>query len=56
MAQIGNKDNCYLEGEWGKHAHKGGKKVNAKRRRARDIRIIKEELELDRTKKRNRKK
>lgn len=48
MAQIGNKNNSYLEGEWGKHAHQGGKKVSAKRRRAKDSNEIKEELNIDR--------
>lgn len=44
MAQIGSKDNSYLEGEWGKHAHKGGKKISAGRRRVRDKNVIKEQL------------
>lgn len=44
MAQIGNKLNCQLNGNWGKHTKKGEKRITSKKRRKQDARIIKDEL------------
>lgn len=33
MAQLGNKQNCYLNGEWGKHVKKFTKRYTARARR-----------------------
>ena len=42
MAQIGNKQNSYLNGEWAKHGRPFGKKVASKVRRQIDKKIIKD--------------
>ncbi len=41
MAQIGNKQNSYLNGEWAAHGRPWGKKMAAKGRRQQDKAIIK---------------
>lgn len=49
MACVGNKDNSYLSGDWGKHANgssgkrKPSKRKGSKRRRARDQNEIREQ-------------
>jgi len=47
MAQLGNKENSYLNGEWACHVRKrdGGKRVTSKRRRAYGKRVIDVELQ-----------
>lgn len=47
MAQIGNKSNAQLNGEWGKHVRKrdGGKKITSSRRRMIEKEIIRNELD-----------
>lgn len=45
MAQIGNKQNSYLNGEWVKHGRSFGKKKAARARRAVDKKIIDNETD-----------
>lgn len=47
MAQLGNKKNAQLNGEWGKHVRKrdGGKSITSSRRRMQDREVIKDEFE-----------
>jgi hypothetical protein len=47
MAQIGNKSNALLNGEWGKHVRKWWKKYTSKARRRIDKSIIIKELKDD---------
>jgi len=44
MAQIGNKQNSYLNSEWGKHVKKYTKKETSKKRRRNGRNLIKEQL------------
>lgn len=44
MAQIGNKINSYLNGEWAKHGRRDGKKRAARKRRILGQREIQEQL------------
>lgn len=43
MAQIGNKKNAQLNGDWGKHTQE--KRHTSKRRRSNQKEVIKEELD-----------
>jgi hypothetical protein len=43
MAQVGNKINSWLNGEWAKHVRPFGKKLAARRRRFISKLIIREE-------------
>ena len=44
MAQVGNKINSYLNGEWAKHGRPHGKKHAARMRRIESQTIIKKEI------------
>jgi hypothetical protein len=44
--KLGHADNAKLNGEWGGHAKKWMKRITSGRRRARDKRIIREEMLL----------
>lgn len=47
MAQLGNKKNAQLNGEWGKHVRRrdGMKRVTSSRRRIQDKEVIQDEFE-----------
>jgi len=45
MAQLGNKQNAGLNGEWAKHVKKRGKKITAHIRRNKDKKLIKIRME-----------
>jgi hypothetical protein len=40
---VGNKQNSFLNGEWGGHVRKGIKKITSGKRRMEDKRVIKAE-------------
>jgi hypothetical protein len=44
MAQVGNKQNSFLNGEWAKHTRRQGKKRTSGIRRILDKLIIRQEL------------
>jgi hypothetical protein len=44
MAQVGNKQNSIINGEWAKHVRWWYKRYTAGRRREKDKQIIKEEV------------
>ena len=44
MAQIGNKLNSALNGEWAKHVRRWWKKYTSGKRRTKDKEIIREQL------------
>lgn len=46
MAQIGNKQNSYINGEWVAHVRKrnGGKRITSSKRRILDKELIRKEL------------
>jgi hypothetical protein len=47
VAQLGNKKNAQLNGEWGKHVRKrdGRKRLTSSRRRGQDKEVISDERE-----------
>lgn len=45
MAQVGSKENSFLNGEWAKHGRPFGKKRASKARRQLDKKIIKKDNE-----------
>lgn len=44
MAQIGNKQNSYLNGEWAKHVRKDWKRITSHIRRMLNKKIIRQDL------------
>jgi len=44
MAQIGNKQNSFLNGEWAAHVREWWKRSTSKARRLADKKIIRDEL------------
>lgn len=44
MAQVGNKQNSFLNGEWAKHVRRAWKKLTSGKRRINDKKIIRDEI------------